>query len=375
MAYNYIYIDDVSDGTERGIINGIENGSLIKIIFQQPEEFETSISNIVLQIENIDGLIIDLRLNDNPNKNNYTAKYRGTTIAQELRTLAKEGTLIKDIPIILISANHKILASLDDTSRDLFDLLIDKNTLGVDDENSYAQLITKLRGFAEAYQLLNNMGNRNLESIFGNNCIEFLDKRFIDQFESIIDKPSHILSVFIIKEVLERTCFLIDNDILSSRLGVLQNANWENFKTKEIIGIKYNGIFHSLFERWWMPLLEKWWASKINANIRLRGLNASQRVKLVNDKFGTDFTSISKSEKSKSDKFWTVCKIKKTPIDTIDGFLIFGQEQSFTWQERDYVSTEEALRPSKIEIWKSVSQIEKPRLDALKEYYNTLEKR
>jgi hypothetical protein len=119
-----------------------------------------------------------------------------------------------------------------------------------------------------------------------------------------------------------------------------------------------------------------WWSEIYGEDMVLRSLGASERVKLLKEKFGNLQLNVQeKSEKSKSDKFWTICKGRNIPIDTIDGFLVCDQDNSYPWQEKEYISIDEALRPKNIEKWKDIATIEKNRLQKLKDLYGKTEQR
>lgn len=129
MQYSYLYIDDTKDQVEQGTINALQDGGEIKIEFTGPKDWETSLSEIAGSVDKFDGILLDLRLNLNPYEGSKYAQYRGSTVAQELRTLSKEGKFKKDFLIILISGDPELKMSLDQTSKDLFDFIVSKTHL------------------------------------------------------------------------------------------------------------------------------------------------------------------------------------------------------------------------------------------------------
>lgn len=132
MAINYLYIDDDSTDRANGTVQGLKKEGRIEVFLSQPEStWEQQIQFIEdrQKEDKLDGLIIDLRLDDYANtKDGKKANYRGTSLAQEIRTRQKEKS-IKEFPIILFSANDKITQSLENSGRNLFDVFIEKESI------------------------------------------------------------------------------------------------------------------------------------------------------------------------------------------------------------------------------------------------------
>ncbi|HEY0056943.1 MAG TPA: hypothetical protein VGB63_16450 [Pedobacter sp.] len=371
--YKYIYVDDTQDQIEIGAINGIKQGGVIDVDFVKPGLWEEKITELTEKLKTSHGLIVDLRLNDMPYDDVNRAQYRGSTVAQELRTLVKEQTII-DIPIFLISADQKLHESLDKTSLDLFDGVISKNTIG-NTGITFPEFIKMLSAYAEAYVLIQDQ--KSIIQLLKIEDIQLLDTRFVDEFEKTSPYPNHVIIRFISKEFIQKTTILVDEDTLASRLGIdMSSDDWGSFKDEFLKEFLYQGILSRYYERWWWPLIEDWWYNKITQDLTIRTLPAKERVEFLKSlKEGIRLKPASMSEKSKSDKFWTICKARKIPIDTVDGFLVAGQDNNFPWQEKEYVSNDEALRPKDIEAWKSVATVEKNRLQSMKDFYGKQEQR
>lgn len=381
MQYEYIYIDDTFDQLELGTINGIEHGNLIKVNFFKPNKWENLIEDLIKLFPKNQGIILDLRLNDKPygkdqNAKDQYAQYRGSTVAQELRTLAKEGVIKKDFPIILVSANDKLEESLDETSIDLFDAVISKNELGSQHGISYLDFKQLLIALSLGYLSLNEK-DKKIELILNIEQLNILDTRFLNEFNKILINPVHVIVRFLKRTVLSKPSFLINEELLAARLGVsLKSEDWHNLKDNILSPFKYSGVFSDYYTRWWMPLIEEWWENSISKEENLRNLTAERRIFLLKKHLNLqNLIPCLKSEKSTSDSFWVVCKATKIPIDTIDGFLITNQDTLYPWQEKEYICIEEALRPTKIDCWKDVATIEKNRLQKLKDLYGRSEQR
>lgn len=364
MVYKYIYIDDLFSDIEKGTINGLKYGDKLSVEHYLPDTWEALIENLKGKMPEADGLLLDLRLEMFAfNKVGQKAKYKGSTLAQELRTLVKEKVIKNDFPIVLISGDAIIEESLDKTSYDLFEAVIEKEKLGND--ITYIDLRDKLVCFSKAYKDLNLISDKNIENILHIDN-GFLDIRFKSTFSNIIGFPNHIISRFILKQVIERPSFLIDEHILAARLGVdIKSEEWLHLSTEILKPVIYTGVFSDYYKRWYMPLLEDWWEKVISEDIVLRSSCAEKRVELLNSKLQFNLIPILKDQESKSSSFWTVCKETKKPIDTIDGFIIANQDDSYPWQEKQYICVDEALR----ELHYKVSPIERNRLQILKEHY------
>lgn len=376
MAYRYIYIDDTKNEIEQGTINGLQDHGGIEIEFRKPGDWEDQIKEITKILPDFNGIILDLRLNDNPYEDNKFAQYRGSTMAQELRTLAKENKFKNDFPIVLISANDNIEKSLDQTSIDLFDYVINKNKLEQIGGITYATLRNKLKWLSDGYHFLNQC-DKNIEAILNVKELSVLDFRFIDEFNKLINKPVHVIARFLTKELIERPSFLINENYLAARLGIDKaSGDWATLLDKFLKNYEYRGAFSNYYRRWWMYEIQSFWDEKISQDCNLRNLSAEKRVELITEKTGLKKLSpIKRQEKSKSDSFWTICKVTQVAIDTIDGFIIANQDDLFPWQEKEYVCLNEALRPSNIDMWKGVAALERNRLQKLKDIYGKAEQR
>lgn len=165
MGNKYLYIDD--DNHENAVekIDGFLSENLIIETVQHSNSWEEQLKYIQDHSDDIDGLILDLKLDDCLNEDKKRATFRGSTLAQEIRSRQKEN-LIKQMPIILFSANDKVKSSLEKAGIDIFDLFIDKGSVDVATFNIYSK---QLEALSESYKLINQFKdiilNRILETI------------------------------------------------------------------------------------------------------------------------------------------------------------------------------------------------------------------
>lgn len=364
----YLYIDDNTEQDANGLIKGLSK--YIDIFFRNPVGTWEDERNYFLDkdFKEFHGLILDLNLEEKKNPTtNKISYYKGSTLAQELRNLSKSKEM-KEIPIVLLSANKNIDKYFDQTNKDLFDLIIEKESLTNSDK--FNEISLKLDVIANAYTQLSE--DKEIEKILDSK-LENEDIKFLSEVNyQLLNKPSHSISNFFIKEILEKNGILINEILLFARLGIdSKKSDQEDLlklKNEILKKIKYTGIFSKGWDRYWMSKLYMFWET-ISEEKTLRSLTSEERVQILNEKYGLKLLPFQKDTKSKSSKFWTACKGSNTFIDNIDGLLITGQEKIYPWQDKEYVCIEEALKPTNKAIWRDVSEIEKTKLELLKKKY------
>ena len=188
----YIYIDDDKIEKSSDKVSGFIRENLSIDTQQHRGSWEEQINYICDSSNDIDGLILDLELNDLPNDNDERACFKGTSLAQEIRTRQK-GNGIKSFPIILFSAHDKLSTLLEATGKDLFDICIDKESVTTDVFDKFS---AQLYALAKGYKDLQHKDN--IEDILNINK-EKLDCIFISELQKLISSPQHIPASFIIR--------------------------------------------------------------------------------------------------------------------------------------------------------------------------------
>lgn len=364
MATKYYYIDD--DPKSQNKVQGFENDDLTIVAMQHKDSWEEEFSFLNDEKNRFDGIILDLKLDDLPNSNGKRVDFRGTSIAQEIRTRQKEGSM-NSFPIILFSANDKTQQALENSGKDLFDILINKSILN---DIAFSRFTPQLIDLSDGYKHLSYSSKAINDVLQINEMI--LDSRFVGEYNKNKECPAHIQSRFLITEFLTKQGLVIDEDILAARLGIdkSNSDDWPDL-LKILSKAKYQGVFCNGWPRWWMQLIEQWWNENINSNTFLRSMPANERVEKIKQ-----FThlprlvSAEKIDKSNSSAFWTICRGYNRPLDPIDGLLIQGQDNLFSWQEPEYVSVDAALWRKNIDNWISVADVEKERYETLKKLYS-----
>jgi hypothetical protein len=366
MSVRFLYIDDDKIQDAKDKVQGFEQEGHLKIDPKQHRgTWEGQLEFIKENETAMDGLILDLRLDDLPNEKGECADFRGTSLAQEIRTRQKE-TGLKNFPIVLFSANDKLKKSLENSGKDLFDICIDKSKVNADSFDIYTPRFISL---AEGYKFLSE--NKDVAKIL-NIDISVIDERFVSELSQLLSNPTHIISQFIIYELIEKQGLLISEQILVARLGIdiEHSQDWDKVKNS-LSSAKYSGVFSEGWQRWWMPLVEKWWNDTVQEKTYLRATPATNRVDFIKNALQLDNLQVAqKIEKADSEEFWTVCKGYNKPLDPVDGLIIEGQEKLYPWQEPEYVSIDAALKSkNKDTVWKNVAKIEEDHLKELQETY------
>lgn len=366
MACKYLYIDDNLFENAHGIMVGLEKDDELSIKFENPiGHWEQQRQDLLSpDFNNYDGLILDLNLEEMPNKSNIHSKYQGSSLAQEIRNLSKADRM-KEIPIILLSATVNLEKYFDKTNEDLFDLILSRENLtgGV-----FIGVREKMIALSEGYTLINRCKDTNDFSSLFEHDMSSEDMRFMGEIKSVFEYPIHTISTFIIKNLIERSGILISEQILATRLGIdrEKSSDWE-ILLEQLQGFKYSGVYSKGWKRWWMSGLEHWWERDVNIDTSLRSIKVTEKVDILKQKYNIDnLVAIKKSAKAKSEYFWTNCAGNGTPIDPMDGLLIANQDNYYPWQDRCYVCIEEALKPTGKDKWKRLSPSEDFKLEQLK---------
>ncbi|MDR2408868.1 MAG: hypothetical protein LBE13_12265 [Bacteroidales bacterium] len=366
MEIQYLYIDDDKVQTSKEKVQGFEQKGRLAIVPNQHKgTWEEQLKFIKEKENSMNGLILDLRLDDFPNEEAKYANFRGTSLAQEIRTRQKETALIS-FPIVLFSANDKLEQSLENSGKDLFDICIDKSQVNTD---TFTIITPRLISLAEGYISLKD--NKDISKIL-NIDVDLIDERFVSELTQLLNNPIHIISQFIIYELMEKQGLLINEHILAARLGIDIENSQDWGKVKESLSVsKYTGVFAEGWQRWWMPLVEKWWIEAVKAETYLRSTPATERVEQIKSDLKIDnIKPAQKIDKADSEEFWTVCKGYDKPLDPVDGLIIEGQEKLYPWQEPEYVSIDAALKSkNKDSVWKNVAKLEEEHLKELQEIY------
>lgn len=354
----YLYIDD--DPNSQTKVNGFTKDALEIETMCPKSAWEEQLR--LLSMAEFDGLILDLKLDDVPVDEEHRAQFRGTALAQEIRTRQKEKSM-RCFPIVLFSANDNLQGSLDSLGKDLFDICINKTNIQVDDFAGYSK---KLLDLTEGYHVLNK--TMELDKVL-EMSLDYIDSRVCEAYEHIKNNESiPVIAQFVINQVIEHQGVLIDEQMLAARLGIdieKSAADWTAL-LHELSFAQYKGVFYNGWPRWWMSSIEQWWNEHISQSDYLRSTPASKRVTLLSSQLGLHLIPATKTPMSYSEKFWTVCRGSNRPLDPNDGFLIINQDNLYPWQDKGFVSVDTALNKTNRENgWIGLSETENERFNEI----------
>lgn len=368
--FRFLYLDDadvhqLEPFTEP--INRLKDN--LSISLRKPKKFDAQVEDLKTFLHDFDGLILDLLLHQMPNERGEKANYRGTTLAQHLRTLGTEGTL-KEFPIVLWSDADKLAIAYnsDDSAHDLFDITCRKEDLV--NQNSTVKVARQLESLVEGYKDIRQIraNNDRLHKFLGLESVGVLDPR-IDEFFSGRGKypPIHEYAHFILKKLLLIPGILIDERTLAARLGVdtETSGDWEELKSS-FDESKYQGVFKEGWPRWWASGVEAWWHTLNDSTPVLRSTPASERIKLLGEHTGLkNLSAAAPVAEVYSTAYWTICQATQKPLDPRDG-LIIDRPNAKLWQDKLYVSLEAELNRDRQLKGLRLDPLDKDRLPKLK---------
>lgn len=366
MKYKVIYIDDETSQNSQAFADGLSSQGLVEIKVIMPTKFEELINELILEQDNIDALILDLKLDGNQ-QGDRTATYTAPSLATGIRTKCfAENGFKNAFPIFLISSTSNLnkYYDSDTSSHDLFDYTFYKTSIG-DKGKEYELMILSI---TQAYKAIQE-NKTDFNKLLGlNSDNEIQNKVFTTKFLSGEGTSISEISQYIFNEILNKSGVLINEDVLAARLGIdyKKSGDWKELIDK-LNNFKYVGIFKDSFERWWANDVLNWW--NLNFSKSLIQLTALERTNLLKEKFSLpNLVDAQPIDKTTSTKFWTICQAYKRPLDPKDGFLLDGN-LIHSWQDKRYLSLQSILERDAKAQGLLVHPAEKERLEDIKQEY------
>lgn len=346
MTVKYLYLDDEDLALLEPLTEAvIGDGTEIQIDIKHPTHEGAGIEELINELENYNGLILDWRLDvvADP-ESRETFSFRAAAFAQEIRTRETEGALYA-LPIVLWSTKDRLRESFleDQTAQDLFDEYYEKTDIGNDAAKVRNDLISLVNGYENIKVELSKETISDATLILKTGQSN-LDVRLVQKFSEKL--PVHEYSLFIIKEILKRPGLLIREKLLAAKLGIdIENSSdWVNLLNLLSDECIYRGPFHKGWPRWWASCVEKtWWTSLVEGQRPLSLINAQERIKILSEQTGLKNLSPAQPILSHyGTKYYTLCEYHLKPLDPLDGVII-NEPEPTPWQERRYISLDVAL--------------------------------
>lgn len=365
MTYKLLYIDD--DPNAKIIVDGFNTSGLISVEYIKPTNFEEQIKELVAADGQYNGLILDLKLDENLSTERK-AYYSATTLAQQIRTKVSEGEWKSEIPMILFTTQQKMNAAFsgDFYSENLFDIAFTKDNI------SHQDLQLKIASIIEAYDLIKR-SKPDIPKILGISDLEQLDKRTFPA-QLILGEGTSVYSYanYILNNLIMKPGPLIDEFYLAARLGVdraRSGDQWDIVKKTVTECAGYKGVYSNAWERWWMFMINIWWEENFKGH-SLASLDARDRIEKLNEKFGLKLTVAEPIPKAASYRYWTVCQGYDSPLDPREG-LIINEKTPLPWQENKYISIEAAMERVRRNEGLKINPSEKERFEILKKTFKS----
>lgn len=331
----YYYIDDEVD-TIKSIADGINESNKVHVdVFPLAKfkEFEKLTEQLKSEWNDIDGLILDLKLDGGGED---STKFTATSLAQWLSSyVVADHKAAK--PFVLLSndlqcANYKA----DVTSHDLFDMVLERS--GGLDWNEFAR---KLAVLAEDYDNLNQNKGKKLPELLQNNFIDTTSTYFAPFLDPVSFNVS-LFASFILNDLFIHPGLLISEELLAARFGVdIEKSGdaWNEFKAKYLGVAKYRGIFGRLSERYWSKKVQEVFTA-ITEGKNAASMTTLQRVKTIKAHLAEakGLEAYEPAGNDVSTYCWTIDEVTKKPLDSSTGYMIQEEGGLKSWQEPRFLS-------------------------------------
>lgn len=303
----------------------------------------TSLTNRIFSSA-ADIVLLDFRLDENPEMISPEQAYKGSGLAQLLRDKAMNAPE-NDFPIVLISAEDKFRNFFrpDRTAHDLFDVAYGKDRASTERHLIQAQLVS----LCEGYRMLKSCWNSDRMQVFGAKADDLSYFNHQDITLSLEDAAApHIAARAIMKNLIERNGVLLSTSEALARFGIDKSGHDELEKILDRNGIGYQGIFSSGWPRWLTHRFDEFAENILEK--RPSNLTGSEKCKILNEKLGSNFTSAKSTwNNSSEEKFIFSCASCMEPSEIRHSLSAYdptcprhGQRRRICW---NCVQTEKYL--------------------------------
>ena len=263
-------------------------------------------------------------------------RFTGPGLAQSIRVGQMRG-LLPSFPIVRFSAREKVRENIgsDISSDELFDLKIDKD--GFAERNRSALVRQQLLGLGEVYAAVQN--ELELESFFNLTTDEWelWGHKAIEDEVSVGHLP--YLKAGKLIRVLVHPGILIGDELLAIRLGLdrMRSSNW-NELCEFLEPIKYKGVGHACFPRWWARGLEQWW-QELERDRPLAGTDIANRSASIREVTGLNLAALDMPQGSLGDRPWRTCLLslentgESVPVDPARGVRVKPRHSLPGWMD------------------------------------------
>lgn len=342
MKYKILYLEDqeadsmVEDFREKDIEMVVNKASSIDV------------ATNVMRKEIFDAYLMDYRLSQGK------SFFDAPPFAAYLRTEDKQGKMTQK-PIFLITSEKGLnIVTRDDNHQDLFDLVILKDDYNKHKQKTIELFISYIKAYRDIEQ--NSYKIEKVLQIEKEKVKAFIDIRLVKELNvTKAEKNTYSYLRKLSDHLLNVPGVLINERYLAARLGIDQNNSgeeWDNLSIK-LKDLRYCGVLSNSYDRWWMPLVQKWW-EELSGGKSLRRMDAKERVELINRCFNLKLQAADPLKFCESSNFWTVCKAMGKPLDPAEGYVC-NQRARRPWEENEYISALGALEYTRFQKYLSLS--------------------
>lgn len=339
MKYKGAFVDDTPEDAVYANLLTTKDASGLDIEYLPVDEAPVIADKLFNS--NLDIVILDFRLDENPSAVSPTHAYKAGGLAQLLRDKSIESP-ISDFPIVLLSAEQKFdkFYRPDATAHDLFDAAYAKENVATTADMIVAQLISLCSGYHLLRQAWREGTNR-LE-LFG---LPTEEQQFVDIQELRIGLESagapHIAAKLILRDVINRTGILYSDADICARLGVTTIE--ELLPILNSSEIAYTGIFSQGWRRWWAHRFDQW--ADVLFGRRPLSFGTGERVAILSAKLAIDLQpAASPWNGSLDERLAFACASCDRPTETRHSLSVFDPKLPRFSQKRrvcwDCIQTE-----------------------------------
>lgn len=280
MTYHGVFVDDQDDV----FAEQLSTHGRLEIEFlavQEPTTLARAIRDKQPML-----VALDYRLDEAPAGLSADQTFKGSALAQHLRDASIE-TPEADFALVLVSAEAKIRTFFrpDQTAHDLFDRVYVKEDINNQRRTVRQELLSLCAAYAHLrqkngrYELAELMeaGPEDQPAI----DIQALTLRLADA------KAPHLVVKLILGQLIDRPGPLIDLADVCAQLGVSLDSGGKVTTVLGQHGANYLGLFGDAYPRWWSHRVDAF-AQDVFAT-RATGLPASERTRLLTERFGPGF--------------------------------------------------------------------------------------
>ncbi len=312
--YDGLFVDDQEADCKFADI--LSTANVIQLTHIKPSKSITELADDIFG-QRPDIVALDYRLDESPCGTEETEKpnrYKAGPLAQQLRDLILPDFL-NDFPIILVSQEDNIqeFYKPDLTAHNLFDATFTKLEIINDADSAKQKVIGLINGYKNIIEHWKDDSNR-IKRVLGSNAL-LASAQDIDAINQV-NAPHH-LARSIIQSIILRSGLLLDQAGLMAKLGIDENKSDINslIKILQQDGIRYTGVFHEGWLRWWNDSTNEW-ASK-HCNQPIENLGAKEITQRLSKKLGIQLDSATSRWQPREDnpKFSIACSSCNLPTE------------------------------------------------------------